>query len=261
MERKSIPDPGFSGDDGGADPRLTAALARWADDPAGGEPELLARIGGARLMVPVVALLGEVETGTSEASWGSAGPKAGGGLRREKTSDMAVPVVEAPDGRRALPAFTSLEALARWRADARPVPVHGRQAVLAAYSERADTLLLDPAGPVPYQLTGAAMRAVAEGREHLPPARDPEVLAVLRRMVAAEPAVLRAYLRPAEQTDAVLALVPEPEAGQDAVRGAAQRIAAGVAADELLRVRLDRGLDLALLPASASIGGEPLYSR
>ncbi|WP_055590593.1 SseB family protein [Peterkaempfera griseoplana] len=248
MERKSIPDPGFSGDDGGADPRLAAALARWADDPAAAEPGLLARIGGARLMVPVVALLGEVETGPDN-------------LRREKTSDMAVPVVEAPDGRRALPAFTSLESLARWRADARPVPVHGRQAVLAAYSERADTLLLDPAGPVPYQLTGAAMRAVAEGREYLPPARDPEVLAVLRRVVAAEPAVLRAYLQPAEQTDAVLALVPEPGAAQDAVRAATQRIADALAGDELLRVRLDRGLDLALLPASANVAGEPLLSR
>ncbi|MGA5699393.1 SseB family protein [Peterkaempfera bronchialis] len=248
MERKNIPDPGFAGDSGGADPRLAEALARWADDPAGAEPELLAAIAAARLMVPVVALLGEVETGSD-------------GLRREKTSDMAVPVVEAPDGRRALPAFTCLESLARWRADARPVPVHGRQAVLAAYAEQADTLLVDPAGPISYQLTGAPLRAVAEGREHLPAARDPEVLAEVRRVVAAESAVSRAYLRPAEQTDAVLALVPEPGADDDAVRGAAQRIAGALAGNELLRVRLDRGLDLALMPASAAVGGEPLYSR
>ncbi|MCD0481300.1 SseB family protein [Streptacidiphilus sp. ASG 303] len=248
MERKNIPDPGFAGDGGAADPHLAAALARWADDPAAVGPEVLAALPAARLMVPVVAVLGEVETGPD-------------GLRREKTSDMAVPVVEAPDGRRALPAFTSLESLARWRADARPVPVHGRQAVLAAYSERADTLLVDPAGPVAYQLTGAPMRAVAEGRAHVPPARDPEVLEAVRRVVADEPAVLRAYLRPAEQTDAVVALVPGPDADEAAVRGAAQRIAAALAADELLRVRLDLGLDLALLPAAADVPGEPLYTR
>ncbi|MFJ6213604.1 SseB family protein [Streptomyces sp. NPDC092296] len=248
MQPKNIPDPGFAGDSGGADPRLAEALARWAADPEAGEAELLAALAAARVMVPVVALLGEAETGPD-------------GLRREKSSDMAVPVVQAADGRRALPAFSSLETLARWRADARPVPVHGRQAVLAAYSERADTLLLDPAGPVAYQLTGAPMRALAEGREHLPPARDPEVLAAVRRVVAAEPSVRRAYLRPAEQTDALVALVPEPAADTEAVRDAARRIAGSLAADELLRVRLDRGLDLALLPATAAVEGEPLYAR
>ena len=248
MERKNIPDPGFAGDSGSADPRLAEALARWVDNPAGAQPDVLAALVGARLMVPVVALLGEAEIGPD-------------GLRREKTSDMAVPVVQAADGRRALPVFTSLVALASWRGDARPVPVRGRQAVLAAYAERADTLLLDPAGPVTYQLTGAAMRAVAEGREHLPPARDPQVLAAVRHALATEPSVLRAYLRPGEETDAVVALVPEPTADAAAVQSAAQRIAGMLAADELLRVRLDRGLDLAVLPSSAGPVGEPLYSR
>ncbi|SCD76500.1 SseB protein N-terminal domain-containing protein, partial [Streptomyces sp. DvalAA-14] len=68
---------------------------------------MVAALHGARLLVPVVALLGEAETGPD-------------GLRREKTSDMAVPTIQAPDGRRALPAFTSTASLARWRPDARP---------------------------------------------------------------------------------------------------------------------------------------------
>ncbi|MFB7268229.1 SseB family protein, partial [Streptomyces nojiriensis] len=34
MANKNIPDPGFSDDDGSADPRLTAALAAWSEDRA-----------------------------------------------------------------------------------------------------------------------------------------------------------------------------------------------------------------------------------
>ncbi|MFI9274234.1 SseB family protein [Kitasatospora sp. NPDC052896] len=244
MDRKNIPNPGFADDDGSADPALAKALADWSQDPAA-EPALLAALPAARLMVPIVALLGEVEVDAA-------------GLKHEKTSDMAVPVIEAPDGRRGLPAFTSLETLARWRADARPAPVAAPQAVLAAYSERADTLLIDPAGPVAYQLTGARMRAVAENRVWLPPVEDPDVLAALRPLLAAEPQVLRAQLRPGEQTDAVLALGLAEGAP---VQELAQRLAGELAADPTLRVRLGRGMDLALLPAGAEPAGQLFYQR
>ncbi|MYV71110.1 SseB family protein, partial [Streptomyces sp. SID2131] len=106
MALKNIPDPGFSDDDGTADPRLAAALAAWAEDRTAHGP-VLAALREARLLVPVVAVLGEVETDEN-------------GLRREKTSDMAVPTLTAGD-RRALPAFTSTASLALWDPQARPV--------------------------------------------------------------------------------------------------------------------------------------------
>ncbi|MEV8095396.1 SseB family protein [Kitasatospora sp. NPDC085879] len=244
MERKNIPNPGFADDDGTADPRLTRALTAWAEDSSQ-EPELLDALTPSRLMVPIVALLGEVETDAN-------------GLKHEKTSDMAVPVIEAPDGRRALPAFTSLETMARWRADARPAPVAAPQAAMVAYSERADTLLVDPAGPVTYQLNGARLRAVAENRRYVRPAADPDVREALRGLLAAEPAVARGYLRPDTDADAVLALVPAAGAGEDALREAVDRLVAGLAADATLRVRLDRGLQLALL--RTDLPDEPFYT-
>ncbi|KIF06961.1 hypothetical protein PL81_04645, partial [Streptomyces sp. RSD-27] len=119
---KNIPDPGFSDDDGTADPRLSAALAAWAEDRAN-EPQLLAALKGARLLVPVVAVLGEVETDPET------------GLKREKTSDMAVPTLTAGN-RRALPAFTSIASLALWDPAARPVAVPLHQALAAAAHEK-----------------------------------------------------------------------------------------------------------------------------
>ncbi|MFD7960704.1 SseB family protein [Streptomyces zaomyceticus] len=240
MALKNIPDPGFSDDDGTADPRLAAALAAWAEDRTAHGP-VLAALREARLLVPVVAVLGEVETDEN-------------GLRREKTSDMAVPTLTAGD-RRALPAFTSIASLALWDPEARPVAVPLHQALQAAAHEKADTVVLDLAGPVPYQLTGPALLALAEGRTSADPLDDPAVREAVRAAVAAEPAVLRAHLGPGS-ADGTLALVLA-EGGSPAE--AAQRVARALAADETLRARLVRGLDLALLPASATPPGEPFY--
>ncbi|TXS46854.1 SseB family protein [Streptomyces sp. uw30] len=242
MANKNIPDSPFSDDDGCADPRLTAALAAWAEDRTAEGPVLEA-LKGARLLVPVVALLGEVEEDEN-------------GLRREKTSDMAVPTLKAGN-RTALPAFTSTDSLARWDPAARPVAVPLHQALQAAAHEKADTIVLDMAGPVTYELTGRALLALAEGRTTTDPLVDPAVREAVRAAVAAVPAVLRAHLGPG-RADGTLALVVDASAvPAEAARAVADRLAA----DETLRARLVRGLDLALLPAGTTPPGEPLYVR
>jgi hypothetical protein len=265
---KNIPDPGFAADDGSADPALAAALEAYAAastaaadaDGAGegggdlaalaaAEDAVVAALAASRLLVPVVAVLGEVETGP-------------GGLRREKTSDMAVPTIQAPDGRRALPAFTSTASLAAWREDARPVAVPVRQALAALAHEGADTLLIDLAGPAPYALSGAALRAVAGGRDRVDPLADPGVLDAVRDALRAEPGVARAYLSAAppggnERGDGVLGLVLAPGAP---VAETAQRVAVTLAGAEALRAGLVRGLDLALLPPDARPPGDPVYT-
>jgi hypothetical protein len=242
VANKNIPDSPFPDDDGSADPRLSAALAAWAEDRTAVAPVLRA-LKGARLLVPVVAVLGEVEEDEN-------------GLRHEKTSDMAVPTLRAGD-RKALPAFTSTDSLARWDATARPVAVPLHQALEAAAHEKADTVVLDLAGPVPFELTGPALLALAEGRTSTDPLADPAVVAAVRAAVADVDAVLRAYLGPG-RADGTLALVLDPSVPQDAgVHAVARRLAA----DETLRARLVRGFDLALLPAEATPPGEPLYVR
>lgn len=259
MANKNIPDSGFSDDNGSADPRLSAALAAWAGHRTKETGRaVLEALPGTRFLVPVVAVLGEVETddeGGETLATGRGGRRVSG-LRREKTSDMAVPTLKAGD-RTALPAFTSTAALARWDPEARPVAVPLHQALQAAVHEKADTIVLDVAGPVAFELPRAALLALAEGRSSTDPLADPAVTAAVRAAVAAEPAVLRAFLGPGT-ADGTLALVLRPGA---APADAARRVAEALAADETLRARLVRGLDLALLPADATPPGEPLYVR
>lgn len=147
---RTIPDPGFAGDDGSTDPALAEALATYAQDPAGRHHATLAVLQDRRLLVPVVAVLGEVEYDDH-------------GLAHDKTSDMATVLMTGKDGRLALLSFTGTRSMERWDPQARPVPVTARQAAEAAVHDDAAALLVDVAGPVLLVVEGSDLRSLAEG--------------------------------------------------------------------------------------------------
>ncbi len=148
---REIPDPGFAGDDGTAPPEVVEALRRYDDDPDGRHAETLAVLQRARLLVPVVAVLGEVEHDDR-------------GLAHDKSSDMATVLMRGRDGRTALLAFTSTEALHRWNPDARPVPVPVSRAAEAAVQDGAEALVVDVAGPVLFVVETGDLAELARGR-------------------------------------------------------------------------------------------------
>lgn len=145
VEGRQLMGPGFPGDDGGSDPTVSAALASYSSNPANA-PQALAALAGARLLVPVVAVLGELD-------------EHGG----DKSSDMATVLLTGADGRQALLAFTSTATLAAWNPDGRPVPVVARDAARAAIQDGAAAIVVDVAGPVPFVIEGAALENIARG--------------------------------------------------------------------------------------------------
>ena len=147
---RTIPDPGFGGDDGAVAPEVLAAMADYASDPDGLHHPTVAVLQDSRLLVPVVAVLGEVEYDEQ-------------GLAHDKTSDMATVLMRGKDGRLALLAFTGNEPLHRWNPEARPVPVSARQAAQAALQDDAAALLVDVAGPALLVIEGEDLRSLAEG--------------------------------------------------------------------------------------------------
>lgn len=151
---RSIPDPSFAGDEGAVDPALSAALSAYDVSPEADLVEehfaTLAVLQDARVMVPVVALLGEVEYDEQ-------------GHAHDKTSDMAAVLMAGRDGRTALLAFTGLDSLTRWDPDARPVPVTSCHAARAALQDGASALLVDVAGPVLFVVEEEELTALAEG--------------------------------------------------------------------------------------------------
>ncbi len=152
---RDVPDPGFAGDDGSAAPGLAEALRAYEVDPDARHDATLAVLQSTRLLVPVVAVLGEVAV--VEAPGGRS-------LARDKTSDMATVLLQGRDGRTALLAFTSSESLQRWDTEARPVPVPVQRAARAALQDGAAAIVVDVAGPVMFVVDGAALLELAEGR-------------------------------------------------------------------------------------------------
>lgn len=139
----------FPGDDGSVPDALGAALASYAGDRSR-YAEALAALQSSRLLVPVVALLGEVEHDEQ-------------GLAQDKSSDMAAVLMRGRDGRLALLAFTGTGPLEAWNAEARPVPVPAQVAAQSAVQDDAAALVLDVAGPVTFVVEGEDLVGLASG--------------------------------------------------------------------------------------------------
>lgn len=122
FHERSLAEPAFPDDDGLINPAL--------DDALGDDARVFDVIGGVRVFVPIVAVLGERATDGSD-----------------KSADMAAVFMTGADGRRALLTFSSVAALEAWNPTARPVPVWGREAAEAALAEGASALLLDVGTP------------------------------------------------------------------------------------------------------------------
>lgn len=147
---------GRQGDTGAADPAVTAALSAYAAGTAA-EHDALTALAGTRLVVPVVAMVTEQHPGGTE-----------------KETEMALPTLVGKDGRTAVIAFTGTLSLARWNADARPVPFPAARVWEYAAAE-AEALVIDVAGPVPVTVEGARLAALAAGNEPPLPHEDPDV--------------------------------------------------------------------------------------
>ena len=100
-------------------------------------------------------------------------PKVDGVVRRFSSTDglttladelhAVTALLTGQDGRQALLAFTSLDTLHAWRADARPVPVTASLAARSAQQEGAAALVLDVAGPTTYVVEGELLEGLARG--------------------------------------------------------------------------------------------------
>ena len=217
----------FHGDRGAADPRVTAALAAYQAGQ-GSEQAALTALAATRLLVPVLAVL---TNGTA--------------TQGDKDSEMMLPKLIGRDGRPAVIAFTSLDALARWRPEARPVPAEADRVWRAAVADGC-AVVIDVAGPVPLAVEGARLAALAAGQPVPPPHEDPDVHAEVRAATAAEPAIAGFSLAPAREVGADLAVTlrlasPGPRRAKE--NGpAVNRAAAGIATR--LAARLRRGIEV-----------------
>jgi hypothetical protein len=216
----------FRDDDGTADPHVTEALAAYHAGK-GSEQDALAALAAARLLVPVVAVLAD-----------------GSAAEGDKNSEMVLPTLIGQDGRPAVLAFTGLDALARWRQNARPVPAESGRVWRAAAADGC-AVVIDVAGPVPLAVEGTRLAALAAGQPVPAAHEDGDVRAEVEAAIAAEPVIAGFSLAPSHQVDLAvrLHLAAVRRGGGDwrlAVNHVAQSIAARLAG------RLRRGVEFSV---------------
>jgi SseB protein N-terminal domain len=177
----------FEDDDGAADAGYLTALAALAAGD-GDEAAVVASLATARVFVPILARLAEEGEGVAG--------RHGEELHGDKQADMALVTLRAPDGRTALPVFTSAEALAAWHSEARPVAVYAARAALSAVAEGAELLVLDPGSAATFVVRRPAVWALARQQSWTPSYRDPAVAEAARSASAVFPALRRVEIHP-----------------------------------------------------------------
>lgn len=171
-------------DDGSADPVLLAALTAFRAG-SGDQVAVIEALRHARVLIPLVAEKGDEGIGAH-------------GLAVDKTQELSIVTVAAPDGRKVLPVFSSVEALGRWDAKARPIPVDAVRAALAASAEDTDLMVLDPTSDTEFVVRRPAVWALAQGEPWVPSFLNPDVYRGLQESIGGELAVLDLALEPGD---------------------------------------------------------------
>ncbi len=254
---------GFGADTGQAEPAVLEALrAACAEAGDTAEIQLLGVLAGARFLLPVVAAPPAVAQ-----AWAAEGHHHEHDEhehdedehdRHDETAGvseaaaMAAVRLVAPDGRQGLPVFTSLAALTDWDADARPLPMACSDVARMAIEEGCDVLIVDLGAPHAYVLRTSMVWALAEERPWLPASRDPLVIAAVEAGSRGIDGVAGAGVGVTGADDdpgtLVVDLVLEPGLDADRVQAAAAALGERLAADPMVRCRLD-GVRFALRPA------------
>lgn len=228
--RSFEPNP-HAGDDGSADPALLAALEAFAAG-AGDAVAVADAYRAARLLIPLVAEAGDLGVAPS-------------GHIVDKTQELSIVTVAAPDGRRVLPVFTSVTALAAWDATARPVPADGVRTALSAAADDTDLIVIDPGSATEFVLRRPAVWAIGQGVPWEPAWRSPEVYAGLQESVGGELGVIDLTVADGDPTGRLRG--PELVVGLHLVDGLEkpaldailQRLATRWAADDRVAVLVD----------------------
>lgn len=221
----------FPNDDGSQPEEFTRAKAV---EPPERTPAVVRALVAGRVMVPVLP---------------HAAPKDPMNPHAEDDETCEAPpsiLVELPDGRHAMPAFTSITGLQAWNPSARPVLMYGSQAAQAAADQGDGLMVLDPDDDA-VLVPRPAVWALATGNEWVPAWADRELGAVAAAALAGIPGTRGVALVPGRQAEVAAVVLMEPGLERPAVEAAMNTAAQALSTHEVLRERID---SLELVPTT-----------
>ncbi|MDY6055100.1 MAG: SseB family protein [Micrococcus sp.] len=199
----------FDDDDGTAPSAWTQAMESLTSGSAG-EAEVAQVLAGIRVFAAVVPTLavddsavhghpghtGHTEGHDHEHEHAHGHDHTDAALHGDKAADVALVTMRAPDGRSALPVFTSVPALTAWNRQARPVAVWMPRACLSAVDEGCDLVVVDAGAEHTYVVRRPAVWALAQQRAWTPSYVDEELAAAIGEVADLVPNLMSLGLAP-----------------------------------------------------------------
>jgi len=183
-EGRQLEENPFAGDDGSAAKEFLNAIAAFRVGVKG-QADVVDALRSSRLLVPLLAKLGESETGAK-------------GLKVDKSAELSIVTVKAPDGQDALVVFSSVGAMQRWNPSARPVPTDAIRVCLAAASQLSTRVVIDPGSETQFVVRRPAIARIAQSLDWQPAELNPRVRKVVAESISGEKAVSEFELQSAD---------------------------------------------------------------
>jgi hypothetical protein len=174
-EGRELEENRFAGDDGSAPKEFLNAIAGFRTGVKS-QADVVDAIRSSRLLVPLLAKLGESEIGDN-------------GLKVDKSAELSIVTVKAPDDQEALVVFSSVAAMQRWNPIARPVPTDAIRVCLAAASQLSTRVVIDPGSETQFVIRRPAIARIAQSLDWQPAELNPVVQKVVAESVSGEQAV------------------------------------------------------------------------
>jgi hypothetical protein len=183
-EGRELEENRFAGDDGSAPKEFVTAISGFRSGDLG-QADVVDALRVSRLLVPLLAQLGESEIGAN-------------GLKIDKSAELSIVTVKAPDDQDALVVFSSVAAMQRWNPSARPVPTDAIRVCLAAASQLSTRVVIDPGSDTEFVIRRPAIAQIAQSLDWQPAELNPSVRGVVGQSVASESQVVDFELRSAD---------------------------------------------------------------
>jgi hypothetical protein len=183
-EGRQLEENRFSTDDGSAPKKFLDVISGFRSRELG-QADVVNVIRDTRLLVPLIAHLGESEVGAH-------------GLEVDKSAELSIVTVKSPDDQDSLVVFSSVAAMQRWNPGARPVPTDALRVCLAAASQLSTRVVIDPGSETEFVIRRPAIARVAQSQDWQPAELNPAVKNVVAESIAGESQVIDFDLRSAD---------------------------------------------------------------
>jgi len=163
--------------------------------------------------------------------------------KKDKNVEMMQALFSSNDGKVAMPVFTSLDELAKWNKDARPIPLVAHDFAQQTIDQELDALILDIASDHRFVIQGYMLSCLAKNHEWNYPYQDKEVKETIEKICLKIKNVNKVEITKGADCDLHVNIFGPPDLA-DEVIGLGKEIAE----QEIIRERAPLGADLFLTP-------------